>query len=184
MFTHRLISLALLGACLAAPALAQDRGDTPALYVQADKAQRGTDALTLGLTLPWGQWSQPLAGGEVRGLWDLSLSRWSYRAHPGYPDRLWMVAIIPTLRWTPDAGRSPWFVQAGVGGTWMNRIYHTEERFFSTRFNFGIHAGVGLRFGADRANELLLQYQHVSNAGIKTPNPGEDSLQLRYARHF
>jgi hypothetical protein len=29
-----------------------------------------------------------------------------------------------------------------------------------------------------------LRLSHVSNAGIKEPNPGENFLQLRYARSF
>lgn len=180
----RLWAAALALGAAAAGALAQDRAYSASMYLQAEKAPRHTEALAVGATLPWGDWHMPLWGGELRGLWDLSLNRWSYRSHPGYPGRLWMVAVIPTLRWHPDGGRANWFIQAGVGATWMNRIYHTEERFFSTRFNFGNHLGVGMHLGAQREHELLLQYQHVSNAGIKKPNPGEDALQLRYAYHF
>jgi len=29
-----------------------------------------------------------------------------------------------------------------------------------------------------------LRIQHSSNASLKKPNPGQNFLQLRYARHF
>lgn len=44
--------------------------------------------------------------------------------------------------------------------------------------------GLGVSLGAQRQHELLLRLQHVSNAGLKQPNPGLNFLQLRYALHF
>lgn len=44
--------------------------------------------------------------------------------------------------------------------------------------------GLGVSLGAQRRHELLLRLQHVSNAGLKQPNPGLNFLQLRYALHF
>ena len=60
----------------------------------------------------------------------------------------------------------------------------TPSKTFSTRFNFASHLGVGVRLGAQQQHEWLLRVQHVSNAGLKKPNPGENFLQLRYALHF
>ncbi len=55
---------------------------------------------------------------------------------------------------------------------------------FSTRLNFVSQPGVGRSFGSDGRHKLSLRFQHYSNAGIKSPNPGEDFLQLRYAWRF
>jgi hypothetical protein len=55
---------------------------------------------------------------------------------------------------------------------------------FSTRFNFGDHLAVGLRFGPRGEHGVALRLQHFSNGGIEKPNPGEDFLQLRYLREF
>ncbi len=37
---------------------------------------------------------------------------------------------------------------------------------------------------AERRHALVLRIQHVSNAGIKRPTPGENFLQLRYQASF
>lgn len=158
--------------------------DTPALYLQAGRARGDTDALTLGVTLPWKSFRRELWGGELRGHWDLHVSRWSFDAAPGGSGHSTLLGITPVLRLTPNQGHSAFFVEAGIGATLADKRYRTPEREFSTRFNFASHLGAGLRLGAQRQHELLLRVQHVSNAGIKHPNPGNNFVQLRYALHF
>ncbi|MGB3881445.1 MAG: acyloxyacyl hydrolase [Diaphorobacter nitroreducens] len=179
--------LAAAAACLTAPpALAQpseDRAYAPSVYVQGEWARRQTDAVTIGATLPWGTWRRPLWGGELRGHWDVSLSRWSFDGIGGHNSAV-VVGVAPTLRLRPDEGRSPWFWEAGIGATVASHRYRVQDHEFSTRFNFASHLGLGRNFGAQRQHELMLSVQHVSNAGIKSPNPGENFLQLRYALHF
>jgi lipid A 3-O-deacylase len=41
-----------------------------------------------------------------------------------------------------------------------------------------------VELGQQRQHELQLRLEHVSNAGIKEPNPGANFVQLRYALHF
>jgi hypothetical protein len=65
-----------------------------------------------------------------------------------------------------------------------DKPYRTPAKEFGTRFNFVDTAGVGRSFGAQRKHELGLRLVHMSNAGIKEPNPGENFLQLRYAASF
>lgn len=169
----------------ASPSAAADRmADTPAIYVQAGRARGGTDALTLGATLPWQGFRRQLWGGELRGHWDFYVSRWSFDAAPGGSGHSTLLGITPVLRLTPDQGRSAFFVEAGIGATLADKRYQTPEREFSTRFNFASHLGAGLRLGVRRQHELALRVQHVSNAGIKHPNPGNNFVQLRYALHF
>ena len=176
-------------ACLiaaAAPAFAQqDLSQTPSLYLQGQWARHGTDAATAGATLPFGAWSMPLWSGELRGHWDLSLSRWSFDGIAGRSSTL-VLGVVPTLRLRPDQGRAAWFGEAGMGGTLANRRYRarTEIHSFSTRFNFSTHLGLGVNLGVRRQHELLLSVEHVSNAGIKEPNPGLNFVRLRYALHF
>jgi len=167
--------------CTLGAALAQDASRSPTLYAQAGLAEHGTNTLTVGGTLPWNGWRDSLWGGELRGHWDVTVSRWSFHAAPGRSGRLLLLGGTPTLRLHPDGGRSAWFWEAGIGVTLANRRYVTRHKEFSSRFNFASHAGVGIHLGARRQHELLLQVQHVSNAGIKRPNPGENFIQLRYA---
>ena len=88
------------------------------------------------------------------------------------------------LRLRPAGGSSPWFIEAGIGITVMDRLYRSQTKKFSTTFNFVDVAGIGRSFGADRRQELSLRLVHISNADIKSPNPGENFVQLRYAWMF
>ena len=63
-------------------------------------------------------------------------------------------------------------------------MYRSADKRFSTKFNFGDHLAVGRTFGDRGQHDVGLRFQHFSHAGIKEPNPGENFLQLRYARRF
>ncbi|HEX6704098.1 MAG TPA: acyloxyacyl hydrolase [Albitalea sp.] len=116
---------------------------------------------------------------------EASVSRWQSRdAHPSEHGVLTQVALIPVFRYRLDEGRSPWFVEGGVGATATSSIYRHGKTRFSTSFNFGDHVGVGYSFGEASRNEIALRVEHFSNAGIKHPNPGKNFLELRYVRHF
>lgn len=160
-----------------------DLSRAKSVYVQGSWAEHGTDAATVGVTLPWKEWKADLWGGQVRGHWDLYVSRLSFDGRRSY-DSTWMFGVKPVWRWRPDAGRSPWFAEAGVGLTYMTDRYITVHKEFSTSFNFATHLGVGYSFGVQRQHEVQLRVEHVSNAGIKEPNPGENFVQIRYGYHF
>jgi len=172
---------ASLCVCTLDAALAQTGSRSPTLYVQAGWGEHSTDVLTVGGTLPWNTWRYDLWGGELRGHWDVYASRWSFHAAPGRSGRLVLLGVTPTLRLHPDGGSSAWFWEAGIGVTLANRRYVARDKEFGSRFNFASHAGVGIHLGTHRQHELLLRLQHVSNAGIKRPNPGGNFIQLRYA---
>ncbi len=181
------LALLALSAPLLPAAQAQALGNAaqnPSVYVQGGWAERGTDSATLGVTLPWNAWRTELWGSELRGHWDVYLSRWSFDPRAGQPGHTLLLGVTPTLRLRPDQGRSPWFLEGGIGATVSDDRYITVRKEFGTRFNFASHLGFGLNFGEERRHELSLRLEHVSNGGIKKPNPGENFLQLRYAYHF
>lgn len=174
------------GALAALPraAQAQSAQASPSLYVQGSQARRDTDAVTLGATLPWKGWQRSLWGGQLTGYWDLYASRWSYDGLSGQREHLSLVGLTPTLRLRMDEGRSAWFWEGGIGLTVADKRYEIPNRTFSTRANFASHLGLGVSLGEQRQHDLVLRVQHVSNAGIKKPNPGENFVQLRYGYHF
>nr|WP_308645911.1 acyloxyacyl hydrolase [Ottowia beijingensis] len=45
-------------------------------------------------------------------------------------------------------------------------------------------AGAGRAVGRDARSTLGVRYQHISNAGIKKPNPGMDFVLLYYTHRF
>ncbi|WCM93192.1 acyloxyacyl hydrolase [Acidovorax sp. NCPPB 2350] len=175
----------VLATALSFGAWAQSTGpETPSVYVQGGWAQHQTDSATVGVTLPWASWRSELWGNEVRGYWDIYASRWSFDAVAGGSGHTTLVGVTPTFRLRPDNGRAPWFWEGGVGITYMDARYHTPDKEFSTRYNFATHLALGYSLGAQRQHEVMVRVQHLSNAGIKKPNPGENFVQLRYAYHF
>jgi lipid A 3-O-deacylase len=157
--------------------------DPSACFVQLGTA-KDTHQLSSGLAWDWTpKW--PLLGGEVTGYWELSVSGWSYPSMDGR-QQAWLgqLGVVPTFRYMPLFGRSDWFAEIGVGAAATTRLYQTNQKRFSTRFNFADHIAVGLRFGAAREHELALRLRHFSNAGIKQPNPGENFVEVRYVHRF
>jgi lipid A 3-O-deacylase len=188
--TAAVASLALLSACVAAradePDAATPRSWASALKPRAFFAQLGVaDEVTAGTAgLIWNP-----AWDFLREPWSLyleaSVSRWQSRGgRPTDHGTLTQLALIPVFRYRMDQGRSPWFVEGGVGATVTSSVYRSGDTRFSTSFNFGDHVGAGYSFGAAQKNEIALRVEHFSNAGIKHPNPGKNFFELRYVRHF
>jgi hypothetical protein len=186
-------SLALLAACVAGraeqPQAAQDTSPRVLAGLRPDAffAQMGiakeVTAGTAGVIWNLGKedglnerWSVYLEG---------SVSRWQSRG--GYATDhgvLTQIALVPVVRYRFDEGRSPWFVEGGVGATVTSSVYRNLDKHFSTAFNFGDQVGVGYAFGPARKDEIGLHAEHFSNGGIKRPNPGQNFLELRYVHRF
>ena len=139
--------------------------------------------LSLGLTWESSRHWEVIEGTRLNVLTEVSLGRWHAEGHPSGNTTNTQIGLTPTLRLTSQ-GRPGWFVEIGIGVNLIVPIYESNQRRFSTAFNFGDHIGVGLRpFGA-KGPEFALRYQHFSNAGIKHPNPGENFVQLRWSQPF
>ncbi|RYF42071.1 MAG: acyloxyacyl hydrolase [Comamonadaceae bacterium] len=155
------------------------------MFIDGARAASDVGLASVGVQLPWG-WHRPLLGGELTGHWDAHIAHWRVPAGTAASERRhWtQLALVPTLRLRFDGGRSAWFVEGGIGLSVLDGRYATRHKNFSTRFNFTDHQGVGFNFGARRQHELMLIVRHVSNGGIRKPNPGEDFVQLRYGLAF
>lgn len=174
-----------LGLCLshAGDIAAQALPNPDSAFVQAGSAH-STRTLTVGLgwDLPY-RWR--LGSGELSSHLEASYAYWQIQsADRAGLSHLSQLALIPVLRYRPADGASPWFFETGLGVTATSSVYRTSQKRFSTSFNFGTHLAVGRSFGAQRQHEIALRLEHFSNAGIKHPNPGENFVQLRYARRF
>lgn len=172
-------------ACLTLPlpAAAAPPGDRApmAVFVQPGFADSDTKTLTVGLMWPWARhW--PLFDGRLGGYWEVGVGQWRIPARDGAPSQdVTQLSFTPTLRWRPGDGASPWFIEGAIGLTLVAPIYRNGSTRFSTKFNFADHVAVGRNFGSRRRHELALRLEHVSNGGIRHPNPGENFLQVRYA---
>ncbi len=99
----------------------------------------------------------------------------NYQFTPGGQsvDQLRDIGFTPVATFWSRGGKGPLrpFLEMGIG-----LHYLTEKRVsiknFSTNFQFGDHIGIGLEFGKKRDYRLAYQFQHLSNGGIESPNPG------------
>jgi lipid A 3-O-deacylase len=152
------------------------------IFVEGAVADRSSYSATAGVLWPW-SWRRESHNGELTGMTEAFISHWNARGASGRQS-FTQFGVVPMFRYRGDHGRSDWFVEAGIGISVMDRLYVTPDKQFSTRWNFVDTAGVGRSFGPERRRELSLRLTHVSNGGIKKPNPGENFLQLRYAVRF
>ena len=71
----------------------------------------------------------------------------------------------------------------GVHPTWLTRT-EFRERPLGGNFHFTSYLGLGAYLGRQRKTSVLIRYQHTSNAGIDSPNPGLDMMGLTFSYHF
>jgi lipid A 3-O-deacylase len=181
------IRLMACAAALAATTLhanAQNLDTRNTWYLQAGQGESSSYALVVGTTMPWKQAAWQWGSGQVRGHWDAWAGGWSNKDLNNDRFTTPAIGIGPSLRWRGAQGASPWFIEAGTALMVTGKRLVSSNQRMGTRWNFATHIGVGMNFGANHMHELSLRVQHASNAGIKSPNPGMNLVQLRYARAF
>lgn len=151
-------------------------------YFEFGRGENQVRSAALGLNLPWSL-DRMLLGGRLSGHWDAYVAQWraDSPAADGARASWTQLSLTPALRLRYGDGRSSWFMEGGIGVSMLDRHYRSAHKSFSTRFNFSDHQAFGYSFGAHGEHELMLLIRHVSNGGIKKPNPGEDFVQLRYS---
>ncbi len=137
----------------------------------------GVDLWRVGAQWKWQKkW---FTGGawHLGGYWDLQLGRWNGASS------ITDLGLTPTFRFEPSSGYGP-YVEAAIGFHYLSGKNITGAKQFSTSFQFGDHIGAGYRFGERGRYDLGLRLQHVSNGGIKKPNPGINFALVRFQYHF
>lgn len=178
-----LLSTLLAGLTLLAAGNACAQSLRPSAYFAQAGVLGGRDWVAGGGVVWDLPWKREILGQPVTTLGEASISHWQARGL-GHSHGFTHVALVPLARMRFDGGRSPWFADAGIGLSLTDRLFVTQTKKFTTTFNFVDTVGIGRSFGADRRQDMSLRLQHVSNAGIRVPNPGQNFLQLRYAAAF
>ena len=132
-------------------------------------------------------WTQPAplwqgAQWRLRLRHELELAAWRV---PKARDLL-ELGYSPVLRLERPlrGGQALLFVEGSIGARLLSHTRVAPDRSLSTAFQFSDMLGVGVQWGAQARSTLGLRYQHVSNLGIKKPNPGMDFGQLYYTHRF
>jgi hypothetical protein len=101
-----------------------------------------------------------------------SVAYWHAREHTEHKE-LYDFGLAPVLRLerARSGGVTP-YLEASFGGHLLSRRQINGNREFSTAFQFGEFVGAGFAFGQRQQHSLGLRLQHISNGGIKNPNPG------------
>lgn len=144
-----------------------------------------TQAATVGLQWhPRWHW-RPTRRSRLSLYFEFELGRW--RAEFDASDSAWswvsQFSVVPVLRWSARADNG-WYLEIGVGPSYLTPVYRSATRRFSSQFQFRDHLGIGRTFGARGRHDLSLRILHFSNAGIERPNPGLDMVGLRYSWRF
>lgn len=178
--TLALLALATAGA--AAPAAAQDW--RPATFFVQGGNGDGVDAASVGVQWPWA-WRSTALGGEWSARTELFGMLWRAPAAGGDGrDSFLQLGLVPLLRYRFAEGRSPWFAEAGIGLSVINKDFVSRDKVFGSRWNFSDNLALGRSFGEQGRQEISLRLQHTSNAGLKKPNPGLNLVLLRYSTAF
>ena len=162
----------------------ESRWAPSSFFVQAGSGDTDTYAYTVGAAWDW-NWQREVSAGRLTGYTEVAVGRWRHEISAS-SDSQWFtqVGATPVLRFFPAAADGRWFAEIGIGANYIAPLYLTDRKHFSTKFNFGDHAAVGRVLDHSQQSSIALRFQHFSNAGIDSPNPGENFTQLRFSHRF
>jgi hypothetical protein len=128
-----------------------------------------TSVLRLALQDEWRKGSPAGPEWRLAGYWELSAAIWDN--HDASSADL---GLTPVFR----IERESLYLEGAIGFHLVSR-HISAARVFSTALQFGDHLGAGLRFGEGGCYDLGIRVQHMSNGGIRKPNPGINFVLLR-----
>lgn len=153
-------------------------------------------------------WTLSAGAAATDSVKKLELSAGWMRAEPLWRGDRWQLRLrheavlaawdVPKARNLVEVGYSPvfrlerslagaarqLFVEASIGVRLLSHTRVSPERFLSTAFQFSDMLGLGMSFGPGGRSAIGLRYQHLSNLGIKRPNPGINFLNVYYSHRF
>jgi opacity protein-like surface antigen len=151
----------------------------------SNSSSTDVDMLRIGVQWDWSRRWAISQKWHIGGYWDFGVGYWSNSSPRQTNSGLTELGFTPVFRLqqTSMGPISP-YLEAAIGFHLLSQTSVSEERRFSTAFQFGDHLGVGIRFGPRHAMDFGYRYQHFSNADIKDPNQGINFHQVRYQYHF
>jgi hypothetical protein len=94
------------------------------------------------------------------------------------------VSFGPSYRYSISISEADrWFVDFGVHPTYLSSPTY-GGRSLGGNFHFTSYVGFGAYLGRRKKTSMFLRYQHTSNAGLDSPNPGLDMVGLTFNYHF
>ena len=112
---------------------------------------------------------QPSDVWRLAGYWEFTAGVWDNK-----DDSVAELAATPVFRFE----RKGFYVEGAIGFH-LVQTHISAHRSFSTAFQFGDHLGAGARFGPGHRYDFGIRVQHISNGGVRSPNPGINFLLAR-----
>jgi hypothetical protein len=104
--------------------------------------------------------------------WELGLAGWRAPEENGGDRQLIDVSATPVLWLSPAAAAAMQpYGEVGIGVHALSE-HRIGERELATPYHFGSLIGAGMRWGPQRRYHAGIRVQHLSNAGVESPNPG------------
>jgi lipid A 3-O-deacylase len=134
-------------------------------------------------------WDPNLTWWEIGGfhfalVGEAHLAFWHSTADNAVNKNIVEAGITPVFRFIKSSGLIRPYFEAGVGVRVISHPRITENYTMSSAFQFADMVGVGAAFGEHQNYQAGFRFQHLSNAGIKHPNPGIDFSQLYLQYNF
>ena len=158
--------------CAALPAQALDGA-----ALELGSGDESSELLRGSLQWKWARKWFADTGWELSGYWDASVGAWTT------DKTLIDFGFTPVFRLQRRDWSGP-YVEAAIGFHLLSDLSVTGTRLFGSRFQFGDHLAAGWRFGPRGRYDVGLRAQHLSNGGLKQPNPGINFVVLRLAYLF
>ncbi|WP_233799886.1 acyloxyacyl hydrolase [Paraburkholderia sp. HP33-1] len=103
---------------------------------------------------------------------------WWHTNEGNIHDNIGEIGVTPVIRFVKSSGSVRPFIEVGAGVRLLTSPRISSDFTLGTAFQFANMAGVGLQFGDHQRYVVGYRFQHVSNGGIKEPNPGINFSQL------
>jgi lipid A 3-O-deacylase len=133
-------------------------------------------------------WDPNLTWWQI-GDWHFSLvgeahAAWWHTDEGNVHENIGEFGITPVIRFIKESGAIRPFIEVGGGVRVLTSPTISTGFTVSTAFQFADMAGVGVQFGSHQQYLAGYRFEHVSNGGIKDPNPGINFSQLYLQYNF
>jgi lipid A 3-O-deacylase len=173
--------------CAAAAAVVGSPGlasaDQFGIQVTGGTADHHVHKLDLGFV-----WDPNLTWWEIGG-WHFALigeahAAWWHTDEGNVHENIGEFGVTPVIRFIRGSGWFRPFAELGVGVRVLTSPRLSSTFTMGSAFQFADMAGVGAQFGEHQQYQLGYRFQHISNGGIKEPNPGINFHQIYVQYNF
>ena len=133
-------------------------------------------------------WDPNLTWWQI-GDWHFSLIgeahvAWWHTSEGNVHSNIGEIGVTPIIRFIKGSGSIRPYIEVGAGIRLLSSPTISTSLSLGTAFQFADMAGVGVQFGSHQQYQAGYRFQHISNGGIKEPNPGINFSQLYLQYNF